>query len=157
MEKNNDSREVPGGLKRYARLLDNQFRLGNSNFRFGLDPILGLIPGVGDFLSMLMSGGFIALAAKKGASGKLLILMSLNVFIDAVVGSIPIIGAIFDFLYKANERNVRLLEKHYKQGKYGGSGKGLAIVIIIILLVLSALVIYLLWKLFKWIFTELNV
>ncbi len=142
------SREVPREIQKLARLLDTQFRIGN--FRFGFDPLLGLIPGAGDFLSLLLSGGLIAMAARKGASGKLLVLMSVNVFLDAVIGSIPILGGIFDFFYKANNRNVRLLEKHYQKGKYQGSGKGAVVWIIIILLVLTALSIFLIWKFFVW-------
>jgi hypothetical protein len=141
-------REVPQSLRRIARLLDSQFSIGN--FRFGLDPILGLVPGLGDFISLTMSGGFLALAAKHGASRKLLILMALNVLFDAVIGSIPILGQIFDFFFKANNRNVRLLEKHYHKGKYKGSGKDVIAIIIIVLLLLAALFIILIWKLFAW-------
>lgn len=141
-------KEIPKDLQRLARLLDSQFRIGN--FRFGLDPILGLIPGVGDFISLSVSGGFLALAAKHGASRKLLILMSLNVLLDAVIGSIPILGQIFDFFYKANNRNARLLQKYYQHGKYRGSGKGVIVIIIISLLVIAVVLIFLMWKLIEW-------
>ncbi len=144
----NVPREVPKDVRNLARLLDTQFRIGD--FRFGLDPLLGLIPGVGDFISMLMSGGLLAMAARHGASRKLLILMSVNVFLDAVIGSIPVLGGIFDFFYKANTRNVRLLEKHYKKGKYQGSGKGVIFIIIVVLLLLTVLFIFLIWKLVAW-------
>lgn len=142
-------REVPGNLRRLARLLDSQFRIGN--FRFGLDPLLGLIPGLGDFIALAMSGGILALAAKHGASRKLLMLMALNALADAVIGSIPILGQIFDFFFKANNRNIRLLEKHYEQGKYMGSGKSVIATIIIVVLIVAALCIYLIWKLIEWI------
>ena len=114
----NIHREVPKDVRNLARLLDTQFSIGN--FRFGLDPLLGLIPGIGDFISLLLSGGLLAMAARHGASRKLLILMSVNVFFDAVIGSIPVLGGIFDFFYKANTRNVRLLEKHYHKRKIPG-------------------------------------
>ncbi len=147
----NIHREVPKDVRNLARLLDTQFSIGN--FRFGLDPLLGLIPGIGDFISLLLSGGLLAMAARHGASRKLLILMSVNVFFDAVIGSIPVLGGIFDFFYKANTRNVRLLEKHYHKGKYQGSGKGVIFIIIIVLLLLTALAIFLIWKLVQWLFT----
>lgn len=140
--------DIPKDLQRLARLLDSQFRIGD--FRFGLDPLLGLIPGVGDFISLSVSGGFLALAAKHGASRKLLILMSLNVLLDAVIGSIPIIGQIFDFFYKANNRNARLLQKYYHKGKYRGSGKGVIAIIIISLLVIAVVLIFLMWKIIEW-------
>ena len=155
MKKKKDLQEVPYDVKKLSRLMDTQFQIGK--FRFGLDPLLGLIPGVGDFLSLLISGGLVALAARRGISGKLLILMSFNVFLDAVIGSIPIIGGIFDFFYKANTRNIRLLEKYYNQGKYRGSGKGVALLLIIVLLVTAALFIYLMLKLIVWVFAELNI
>ncbi len=141
-------REVPKNLQRLARLLDSQFSIGN--FRFGLDPLLGLIPGVGDFISLTISGGFLALAAKHGASRKLLILMALNVLFDAVIGTIPIVGQIFDFFFKANNRNARLLQKYYHQGKYKGNGKDVIVLIIIVLFLLTALIIFLMWKLIEW-------
>lgn len=141
-------REVPAHLRRLARLLDSQFQIGG--FKFGLDPILGLLPGIGDFIALMLSGGVLALAAKYGASRKLLILMALNVLLDAIVGSIPILGQIIDFFYKANDRNIRLLEKHYEQGKYMGSGKDVVVIILIVLVLVSAALIFLLWKLFEW-------
>lgn len=144
-----EPREVPANLRRLARLLDSQFQIGG--FKFGLDPILGLLPGIGDFIALILSGGVLALAAKYGASRKLLILMALNVLLDAIVGSIPILGQIIDFFYKANDRNVKLLEKHYQQGKYMGSGKEIIVLILVILIVFSATLIFLLWKLFEWI------
>lgn len=143
--------DIPKDLQRLARMLDSQFKVGN--FRFGIDPLLGLIPGIGDFLSLSISGGFLALAAKHGASRKLLILMSLNVLLDAIIGTIPIIGQIFDFFYKANNRNARLLQKYYQQGKYRGSGKGVIALIIISVLVIAALFIFLMWKLIEWVAT----
>ena len=152
MQNVNEPSNVPHDIRRVSRLLDNQFHIGK--FRFGLDPILGLVPGVGDFLSLLISGGLIALAAKRGVSRKLLMLMSINVFLDAVIGSIPIIGHIFDFLYKANARNVRMLDKYYNQGKYRGSGKGLAVAVIAILIVLIVFFVFLVWQFFEWFFTE---
>ncbi len=145
----NVPREVPQSLRRLARLLDSQFSIGN--FKFGLDPLLGLVPGLGDFISLTISGGFLALAAKHGASRKLLILMALNVLLDAVIGSIPILGQIIDFFYKANDRNVRLLEKHYHKGKYHGSGKDVIAIIIILLVLVAAFLIFLMWKFFAWI------
>ncbi len=144
-------REIPKGLERLAWLLDSQFKIGN--FRFGLDPILGLVPGIGDFISMIISGGFLALAAKHGASRKLLILMALNVLFDTVIGTIPIFGQIFDFFFKANNRNVRLLKRYYQQGKYKGSGKDVIVIIIVILLLLTAFFIFLIWKFIEWLAT----
>jgi NAD/NADP transhydrogenase beta subunit len=136
---------VPREIERFADLLDTRFRVGN--FRFGIDPIIGLIPGIGDFLAMILSGRLIALAGKYGASGKVMVLMSLNAFLDATIGSIPFLGGIFDFFYRANTRNVRILENHFKHGKHQGSGKGLVVVILLVVLAITILAIYLIWEL----------
>lgn len=141
--------DIPKSLQRLANLLDSQFNIGN--FRFGIDPLLGLIPGVGDFISLMFSGGFLALAAKHGASRKLLILMALNVLLDTLIGTIPVIGQIFDFFFKANNRNARLLQKYYHQGKYEGSGKDVIAIIIIVMFLITVLFIFLMWKLIEWI------
>ena len=77
--------------------------------------------------------------------------MALNALADAVIGSIPILGQIIDFFFKANNRNIRLLEKHYEQGKYMGSGKGVVAIIIIVLFIVAALLIILIWKFIEWI------
>jgi hypothetical protein len=144
---------IPKSLQRLARLLDSQFRIGN--FRFGIDPLLGLVPGIGDFISLLFSGGFLALAAKHGASKKLLILMALNVLLDFLIGTIPVVGQIIDFFFKANNRNARLLERYYMKGKYRGSGKDVIVVIILVLLLIAALVTFLIWKIVIWIVNAL--
>ena len=141
----NQQKEVPENIRKYARWLDSKYNIGN--FRFGVDPILGLIPGIGDFLGLAFSGGLIAMALKNNVSGKVMVLMSLNALLDATIGTIPIIGGIFDFFYRANERNVRILEKHFRQGKYQGSGKGLIVIIILVTVAIAVLAIYLIWEL----------
>ena len=142
---NNQQKEVPENIRKYARWLDSKYRIGN--FRFGFDPILGLIPGVGDFLAIVLSGSLIAMASKHNISGKVMVMMSLNALLDATIGSIPIIGGVFDFFYRANERNVRILEKHFRYGKYQGSGKGLIVIIILVTIAIAVLAIYLIWEL----------
>ncbi len=108
-----------------ARLMDSQFRLPGTNFKFGLDPILGFIPLAGALSTYAVSGILVFTMARYGVSRKVVILMFLNILLDALFGSIPIIGNIFDFAYKANDRNVRLLRRHYQEGKYSGSGTGI--------------------------------
>ncbi|GAB3821861.1 DUF4112 domain-containing protein [Pontibacter rugosus] len=138
-----------------VRLMDNQFTLPGTNFRFGLDPILGLIPVVGDLASFGMSAMLVLTMARHGASGKVVALMLVNIALDALIGSIPLLGNIFDFAFKANERNIRLLRRHYEEGKYQGSGKGIFIGAIIGLVVLFGLLLWGLWELAEWIFTWL--
>lgn len=141
-----------GWVEGISRLMDNKFRLPGTNFRFGLDPILNFVPGLGAISGFAISGGLLLTMAKYGASGKVLTLMVINIVLDAVIGAIPVIGWIFDFTYKANTRNIKLLREHYSEGKHQGSGKGLITAIILILLVLAVLIVYLIWQLVGWVF-----
>ena len=107
-------------VARITRVMDSNFRIPGTNFRFGLDPILGLIPGLGDATSLAISGTLVYYMAKHGASRKVIIMMLGNIALDAIFGSIPILGNLFDFFYKANTRNIRLLKRHYEERKYQG-------------------------------------
>jgi len=96
-------------LERLAWLLDDSILLPGLNTRIGLDGILGLIPGLGDLISAAISTYIVAEANRLGASRAILIRMCGNVLIDTVVGSVPLVGDLFDFGFKANKRNVHLL------------------------------------------------
>jgi len=136
-------------IESIATLMDSKFTLPGTRFKFGLDPIIGLIPGIGDITSFAVSGLLVMIMARHGATGKVIILMLLNILLDAVLGGIPIIGNLFDFVYKANNKNIRLLKNHYAKGKYQGSGIGIIIGLTLILLVLLGLMIYGFIKLFQ--------
>ena len=82
-----------------------------TGIRFGLDPLLGLIPGLGDVAGAAMGGYLVLLAGSLGAPTPDVLRMLSNVGIDAVVGAIPVIGDAFDFGWKANSRNLALLER----------------------------------------------
>jgi hypothetical protein len=96
-------------LDKLATLLDSRFQI--AGFRFGIDGILGLIPGVGDAVALGLSGYLIAEAARAGARKRTLVRMAGNAAIDAAVGSIPVVGDVFDFVFKANKKNIRLLRE----------------------------------------------
>ncbi|MEZ4433629.1 MAG: DUF4112 domain-containing protein [bacterium] len=96
---------------RLAGLLDDAFTIPGTRLRFGLDGLLGLIPGVGDILGAAFSSFIIALAARAGAPRAVLARMAGNVAIETLVGAIPLIGDLFDFAWKANRRNVELLDR----------------------------------------------
>lgn len=151
MQRNEDLQGRLKWVEEISRLMDNKFRLPGTNFRFGLDPILNFVPGLGAVSGFAISGGLLLTMAKYGASGKVLGLMITNIVLDALIGAIPVLGWIFDFAYKANTRNIKLLKEHYTEGKHQGSGKGLIFYIIMILIVLSVLIIYLLWQLIEWV------
>ena len=95
---------------RVSTVLDSAVTIPRTNVRVGLDPILGLVPGVGDVVPTAASAYVVAEAAALGVSQATLARMCLNLLVDAVVGSIPVVGDVFDVAWRANDRNVRLLE-----------------------------------------------
>lgn len=98
-------------LRRLAWLLDSSIPLPGG-YRIGLDGLIGLIPGFGDAAGALMSSYIVVEAGRIGASKGLLLRMAFNVFVETIVGAIPVAGDLFDFVFKANLRNLRLLEQH---------------------------------------------
>jgi len=99
-------------VSRFAYWLDAGIRIPGTNLRFGLDPILGLIPGAGDAAGAVLAGWILVAAIRLGASRATVVRIAGNVAVDAVVGAVPLVGDIFDFAWKANLRNVALLERH---------------------------------------------
>ena len=95
-----------------ATVLDDAIRIPGTNIRFGLDPVIGLVPGLGDLLGGAASAYIILEAARAGASASILVRMAANVGIDTLIGALPVIGDLFDFAWKSNARNVRLLARH---------------------------------------------
>lgn len=98
-------------LEHYERWLDSKFRLPGTSFRFGLDGLIGLIPGVGDLLTTGISAVFVVDAIKSGARKRTIGHMAANVGMDFAVGLVPIVGDLFDFAFKSNTKNLRLLQK----------------------------------------------
>lgn len=98
-----------------ARVMDELVRVPGTRFRFGLDPVIGLIPGVGDTASALISALCLIYAARCGIPRITLARMSLNILINEVVGIVPGLGDAFSFWFKSNVRNRRLLEQHLNE------------------------------------------
>ncbi len=125
-------------LKQLAWILDSSIRLPGG-FRIGVDGILGLIPGLGDAVGAGLSSYIVVKAVRLNVPVIILIRMIINVGLELIIGVIPIIGDLFDFMYKANERNVRLINAHLdnprrtrKQSRY---------IVLIVLFVLLGLVV----------------
>ena len=95
-----------------TNLLDNAVRVPGTSMRFGLDPVLGLIPGLGDVAGAALSGYVVLLASQLGAPTTVIVRMLGNVVIDTVGGTVPVIGDLFDAGWKSNSRNLALLERH---------------------------------------------
>lgn len=133
-----------------AKLMDSQFKIPGTNIKFGLDALIGLLPGAGDFVTFLVSGYMIIFLARNGANGFVLARMTLNILVDALIGSIPILGDIFDVGFKANQRNMKLLREHYVEGRHRGSAWKLIIPVLFILLLFIIGLAWLGYTLFIW-------
>jgi Domain of unknown function (DUF4112) len=126
-------------LRRYAVLLDSQFRVPGTNIRFGLDAIVGLIPGIGDISTPV----FAALLLLQGVRMRLPIVvqarMVLNAAIDMLFGFVPILGDLVDIGFKANLRNLALLERHARRDVPPSRSDYIFVIVCVIVLTFVAL------------------
>lgn len=139
-------------LEEVVKVLDDRFRIPGTRIRFGLDVLIGLVPWLGDAVSLAISGMLVLVMARHGASGMVVLRMLGNVTIDYLVGAIPLLGDLFDLSYRANRRNLRLLKEHYGEGKHQGSGWGVILAVFLILGGLVLLSCYLVIRFFQWVF-----
>jgi hypothetical protein len=119
-------------------LLDDAIRVPGTKLRFGIDPIVGMIPGIGDLLGGAASAYIILEAARAGAPASVLLRMTMNVGMDTVVGAVPLIGDLFDFAWKSNSRNAELLARHVEAP---AQTKRASIALVVLLLALLAAVV----------------
>ena len=142
--------EIEKSLDDLARYLDGLFRIPGTGWRFGLDAIVGLVPSIGDTLTSLLSFYILIAGVRHGVPKITLARMALNVGVDYLVGSIPIVGDAFDFFWKSNQRNVELIRAR-ALGKNKGSASdyvlvfgliGLLILTLVGSIILSGLVLY---------------
>ena len=98
-----------------AHLLDDWFRIPGTSIRFGLDGIIGLVPGLGDILAGLASCIIVIAAWFRGVPYVTLLRMVVNLGLDVLIGAIPILGDAFDIAWKANRRNYALMTKHLRE------------------------------------------
>jgi Domain of unknown function (DUF4112) len=126
-------------LRRWARIFDSAFRIPGTNITFGLDPILGLIPGIGDLTSPVLALFMIWHAAKLRVPKVVIARMVLNALIDAVAGTVPVIGDLFDFGWKASAWNLALLERHAMPGTPARRGDWIFVVACLAFVVIAAL------------------
>lgn len=105
-------REALERLDRLSRLLDTAIAVPGTSIRLGADAAIGLVPGIGDLVTTLISAYIIREAHRLGAPRHLILRMVGNVALDGLIGAIPLAGDVFDVLWRANGRNVRLLRDH---------------------------------------------
>lgn len=106
-----DIEKYPSNTRKLAELLDTRFTVPGTSIKFGIDPILGVLTGFGDWVTAILSAYLMFYATKLGAKTSVLFRMFMNIFIDLLIGVIPVLGDLFDVAWKANIRNIRLLEK----------------------------------------------
>lgn len=107
-------------LEQVADLLDSRFRIPGTRFRFGFDSLLGLVPGIGDAATAIPAIYILLRARGMRAPWPLMARMGVNVAADLAVGSVPVLGDLFDIGFKANRRNVALLRRHFGSPRGGG-------------------------------------
>jgi hypothetical protein len=100
------------GLRTIARLFDDLVPIPGTKLRFGLDSLIGLLPGGGDLIGGAVSAYAIVVAARLGAPASVIVRMGMNIVIDTVVGAVPVLGDAFDVTWRANRKNVELLERY---------------------------------------------
>ena len=144
----------PDGLqlmRRWARIFDSAFRIPGTQITFGIDPILGVFPGIGDLVSPVFSLFLLWHGARLRVPKIVLARMVLNAAIDAGVGAIPVVGDLFDFAWKANDWNLALLEKHAMPGQRASSVDWLFVIVCCMVVILIALIpILVLYALGMW-------
>ena len=127
-------------LRRWAVLLDSQFRVPGTRFRFGLDAILGLIPGLGDITTPTFSALVLLQAVRMRLPLVVQARMVLNAALDMLLGLVPVVGDLVDIGWKANLRNLSLLERHAQPGVPPAQSDYIVVIIWIIVLVFIAIV-----------------
>jgi hypothetical protein len=144
------ARDVRRRAELLSRLLDSAVAIPGTRFRIGLDALIGLVPGIGDALGVIIGAWFLLEGARAGAPPALLARMVGNLLVDLLAGFVPVVGDIADAWFKANRRNARLLGEHLDrlEGRPPArSWAGYAVAALFVALV--ALALYGLWQLIR--------
>lgn len=139
-------------MEKLAWLLDGVIRVPGTRFRFGLDSLIGLLPGVGDIAGMLLGAGILYQGVRVGAPRNVIVKMLRNLAMDAAGGLIPVVGDLFDFAYKAHRRNADLLIEHLDrvQAQNKPHKRGSTIIALLLAGAFVAVSATLLWLLWSW-------
>ena len=140
-------------LRKWAVLLDSAFQVPGTKLRFGLDPIVGLIPGAGDLVTGFFSVMIVLHGVRRRIPKVVIARMVLTAAIDMLTGVVPVLGDVVDMAWKANVRNLALLEKHARpgvpptRGDYAFVGAAAAVLVL-----LALIPMVLTWMLLSWLF-----
>ena len=130
-------------FRKFATLLDSAFVVPGTRYRVGVDPFLGLLPGIGDLVSPLFAIGILWQAHDLGIPRVVQLRMIFNVAIDTLLGALPFIGDLFDFVWKANDKNMVLLEHHATQERRAAAGDWLFVAVSTLAVVVIAAIPFL--------------
>lgn len=125
-------------LRRVAQLLDSAVTVPGTSYRVGLDPVLGLLPGLGDLVSPLFAVALLWQARQLAIPKVVQLRMIFNVAVDTLIGVVPFIGDLFDFAWKANIRNMALLERHAFEEHSASAGDWVFVAGMVVLLIAIA-------------------
>ncbi|HEX7123066.1 MAG TPA: DUF4112 domain-containing protein [Gemmatimonadaceae bacterium] len=140
-----------------ARLLDSAVRIPGTNIRFGIDAVLGLIPGMGDAAGAGLAGYMILVAARLGAPPSVIVRMLGNVLIDMLVGAVPILGDLFDVGFKANLRNVTLVERYLERpSTTRRTSRGIVLAALVVIFMVAVGAVWLAVAVLRWLFAALG-
>ena len=138
-------------LRTLSRWLDSRIRIPGTPIRFGLDAIMDIVPVLGDVAGVGFSSFIVLQAARMGASKSTLFRMLWNIGVDALAGAIPGLGVLFDVAWKANDWNMRLLERHAWEERAPSHGDWLFVIAIALaMLAVIAIPLVTLWFLLRW-------
>jgi hypothetical protein len=138
-------------LRQWSRRLDSAFEIPGLRVRFGWDPVIGLVPGLGDLVTPLFSIAVLVTAAQLGIPRVVQLRMLLHVLADALLGAVPLLGDLFDVAWKANDWNMRLLERHGWEERPPARGDWLFIGAVAVAMLAVVLVpVILLWLVASW-------
>ena len=140
-------------LRRISHLLDNAIPIPGTKYRIGLDPILGLIPGGGDLISSIFAGYVVFKSAQMGVPQETLVKMATNIVFDTFAGTVPVAGDLLDVTWKANVKNIELLDAHLGSPEPAKKANWLFVAALLLgLMLIVGGVIFLSVMLFGWLF-----
>ncbi|BDG04653.1 DUF4112 domain-containing protein [Anaeromyxobacter oryzae] len=144
-------------VRRLARWLDAAFVIPGTGIRVGLDPLLGLLPGLGDLAGSLLGAWIVVVAHRLGAPPAVLVRMGLNLAIDSVVGAVPVLGDLFDVAWRANLRNAALLDAWSAAPARAGRSSALVVAgVLAAVLAVTAAVVFAGWHVVAWATGEMH-
>ncbi|MBE9124056.1 DUF4112 domain-containing protein [Tychonema sp. LEGE 07199] len=140
-------------LRQISHLLDNAIPIPGTRYRIGLDPILGLIPGGGDLVGSIFAGYIVFKSAQMGVPQETLIKMAANIVFDTVAGTVPVAGDLLDVAWKANVKNIELLDAHLGSPEPSKKADWLFVAALLLgLILIMGGMIFLSVMLFGWLF-----